>query len=65
MQTYKHDKAETLYVNKIVQTCKKKEVIDFCFKGRQSHYIAITKYGVTWVSNINKYAISFDKKSQK
>ena len=42
-----------------------KEVIDFCFKDKQSQYIAITIYGVTWVNNINKHTISLDKQSLK
>ena len=39
------------------------EVIDSYFKGKQGKYIAITKYGTTWVNNSKKHSISFNKKS--
>lgn len=40
-----------------------KEVVDFCFKDRQDKYIAVTKYGETWVNSPNSYNISIDRKS--
>ena len=42
-----------------------KEVTGFCFKDNQGKYIAITKYGATWVNNAKKCNISFDKNSLK
>ena len=42
-----------------------KEVTDFCLKDRQGKYIAITKYGASWINNLNKHNISFDKKVSK
>ena len=35
--------------------------IDLCFKNKQCKYIAINKYGATWVNNSNKYIISLVK----
>ena len=42
-----------------------KEVTDFSFKDTQGKYIAVIKYGATWVNNTNKHNISFNKKSLK
>ena len=42
-----------------------RELINFCFKGGDKKYIAITKFGATWTNNKHKYNVTFDKPSLK
>ena len=53
----------TLYINITHHKWKHatKELIDFCFKNKQTKYIAITKYFATRVNDTNKHSILFDK----
>ena len=39
--------------------------MNYCFQYKRGKYIAISKYGATWVNNTKKHVISFDKKSLK
>ena len=41
------------------------ELIDFCFKGREKHFISVMKFGATWTDIKNKLRITFDKSSLK
>ena len=38
-----------------------RELIDFCFKGREKHFISVMKFGATWTVIENKLEITFDK----
>ena len=42
-----------------------REVINFCFKGWERQFNALTKSGATWTDNKNKLIITFDKVSLK
>ena len=42
-----------------------RELINFCFKGGEKHFIAVAKFRATWTDNKNKFKITFDKVSLK
>lgn len=41
------------------------ELIGFCFTGGDNAYVAVTKYGAKWISDLSTYSITFDKKALK
>ena len=38
-----------------------RELINFCFKGGEKEFIAVTKFRATWTDNNTKFKITFDK----
>ena len=57
----------TLYTNiphnKLINVLN--QLIDFCFKGWENKFIAITKFGARWVTDQSKYNLVFNKKKIK
>ena len=57
----------TLYTNiphnKLINVLN--QLIDFCFKGWEDKYIAVTKFGAKWISDVCKYDLVFSKEKIK
>ena len=42
-----------------------RELINFCFKGKEKQFIAVAKIIATWTDNKKKFQVTFDKNSLK